>query len=131
MIAGCAALILANTSVSARRNGSSPDPEKISEIDFPNRADTISSVSKRWSPVRRSRHRPTEDFPAPIIPMSTMERGAVIAQYQIERWKLQIPNSKESPISNPNSTVASMLVFGYWVWCFRIAVGIWRLDKPG
>ena len=60
-------------SASALRNLSSPCLTKISGIDIPNFEATISSVSSNASLVRRCRQRPTEDFPAPIIPTRTID----------------------------------------------------------
>src|SRR5262249_31339064 len=62
----------------------SPCWEKISEIDIPNFAATISSVSCNARPVLRFRQRPTDDFPAPIIPMRAIDRlRSVTVQYLI------------------------------------------------
>ena len=57
----------------------------MSATERPKRADTISSVSKRASPVRRSRHRPTEDLPAPIMPTRTMDFAVVTSDPGL-RW---------------------------------------------
>jgi hypothetical protein len=51
--------------------------------------ETISSVSKRWNPVCFSRIRPTEDFPVPMNPISTMDLAELTRQYAVEdrQWK--------------------------------------------
>src|SRR6202030_634911 len=51
-----------------------------------NCAATASSVSKRAKPVRRSKARPTDDLPAPIIPMRTIDLAGLTAKYLINTW---------------------------------------------
>jgi hypothetical protein len=44
-------------------------------------------VSCKAKPVLRCRHRPTDDFPAPIIPMRTIDRlWQFTIQYLINTW---------------------------------------------
>src|SRR5262245_49287868 len=62
--------------VSASRNLSSPYFAKISGIDTPNFEAAISSVSSRAKPVLCWRQRPTADLPAPIVPISTIDRSS-------------------------------------------------------
>ena len=73
--------------VSASRNFFSPCLAKISGIDIPNFEATISSVSSKRQPVRRCRHAPTDDLPAPIIPMSAIDQPPPITpEYLINTW---------------------------------------------
>src|SRR6266508_5449161 len=86
--------------ISASRNLSIPCLAKISAIEIPNFAATISSVSNRSRPIRRWRHRPTEDLPAPIMPMSTIDfPRRVTWQYRQGRAisKLPLPTAVGEP----------------------------------
>ena len=87
IIVCCVPFTLRSASVSASRNFLSPCSEKISGIDIPNSEATISSVSSRAKPVRPLRQRPTEDLPAPIIPIRTIDRLTCFTfQYLTNTW---------------------------------------------
>ena len=73
--------------VSTSRNLSSPYLAKISGIDIPMLEAMISSVSCKANFVRRARQSPTEDLPAPIMPMRTIDRPTSFTlQHLINSW---------------------------------------------
>ena len=87
IIVGSSVRTRRSASVSASRNCFSPCSAKISGIDIPKFAATISSVSCKAKPVLLCRHRPTDDFPAPIIPTRTIDRlRPFTIQYLINIW---------------------------------------------
>src|SRR5581483_772164 len=62
----------ARTSASRSRNAASPRVWKMVAIDIPSSSSIHASTSKNGRPSRSASSLPTDDFPAPIIPTSTM-----------------------------------------------------------
>lgn len=88
----------------------------------------MSSVSKRWNPVCFSRIRPTEDFPVPMNPISTMDlaelTGAILSRYaKAPSPKLQHPGKLQTPKLNRGPLFWSLIswsFFGAWMLEFGI-----------